>query len=69
MLIIIKRNEPEDIEFMHKCHEVDEHKPSTWSKYPNNIDGANAKNMKEWEENLYHLSVACLHAWRLYNGR
>lgn len=42
MLIITKRDEPEDIEFMHKCHEVDEHKPSTWNKYPNNIDGANA---------------------------
>ena len=54
MLIITKRDESEDIEFMHKCHEVDMHKPNTWNKYPNNI---------------YHLSVACLHAWRLYNGR
>ena len=30
---------------------------------------ANAKSMEEWEENLYHLSVACLHAWRIYNHK
>ena len=29
----------------------------------------NAKNMEDWEENLYHLSVACLHAWRIYNDK
>lgn len=36
-VIITKKNEPEDIEFMHKYHKVDEHKLSTWNKYPNNI--------------------------------
>ena len=74
MLIITKRNEPEDIEFMHKCHEVDMHRPSTWAKYPKDTNGANAiikmeydelMSGKDYEENLYHLSVACLHAWRL----
>lgn len=66
---------------MHKCHEVDLHKPHTWDKYFDGINGANAiikmeyeelinaKGMKDWEENLYHLSVACLHAWRIYNGK
>ena len=64
-----------------KCHEVDVCKPSTWKVYPKDINGANAiikmeydelahaKSMEEWEENLYHLSVACLHAWRIYNGK
>lgn len=81
MLIITKRNEPEDIEFMHKCHEVDIHRPATWNKYSEDINGANsiikmefdelinAKSMADWEENLYHLSVACLHAWRIYHGK
>ena len=83
MLIITckKDEEPEDIEFMHNCHEVDMHKPDTWKKYPNDINGANAiikmeydelvnaKTMADWEENLYHLSVACLHAWRIYNDK
>lgn len=71
----------EDIEFMHKCHQVDINRPHTWDKYPNDINGANAiikmeyeelvnaKNMDDWEENLYHLSVACLHAWRIYNDK
>ena len=76
MLIITKRNEPEDIKFMHKCHEVDMHRPSTWAKYPKDINGANAiikmeydelMSGKDYEENLYHLSVACLHAWRILN--
>lgn len=71
----------EDIEFMHKCHQVDINRPHTWDKYPNDINGANAiikmeyeelmnpKDMDDWEENLYHLSVACLHAWRIYNDK
>ena len=81
MLIITKKTEPEDIEFMHKCHEVDMHKPATWKKYPVDINGANgiikmeyeellnAKSMEDWEENLYHLSVALLHAWRIYKHK
>lgn len=71
----------EDIEFMHKCHEVDVSKPATWKRFPKDLNGANAiikmeyeelanaKTMEDWEENLYHLSVACLHAWRIYNDK
>lgn len=70
-----------DWEYMKHCHEVDENRPATWRTYPNNITGANdiikmeydelmkcAKigDMKGWEENIYHLSVALLNAWRLY---
>ena len=81
MLIITTKKEPEDIEFMHKCAEVDKCKPSTWDRYPNDINGSkaiikmeyeeliNAKSSNEFEENLYHLSVACLHSWRILNGR
>ena len=66
---------------MHKCAEVDKCKPTTWYRYPMDLNGAkaiikmeyeeiaNAKSSTEFEENLYHLSVACLHAWRILNGR
>ena len=70
-----------DWEYMKHCHEVDEHRPETWKVYPKTIAGANdiikmeyeelmkcAKigDTKGWEENIYHLSVALLNAWRLY---
>ena len=70
-----------DWEYMKHCHEVDENRPETWKAYAKNIVGANdiikmeydelmkcAKigDMKGWEENIYHLSVALLNAWRLY---
>lgn len=69
-----------DWEFMKHCNEVDEHRPATWIRYPLTIAGANdiikmefdelmknAKDgdMKLWEQNLYHLSVATLNAWRI----
>lgn len=69
-----------DWEFMKHCNEVDENRPATWSKYPMTITGANdiikmefdelmknAKDgdLKSWEQNLYHLSVATLNAWRI----
>jgi hypothetical protein len=69
-----------DWEFMKHCNEVDEHRPATWIRYPLTIAGANdiikmefdelmknAKDgdMKSWEQNLYHLSVATLNAWRI----
>lgn len=72
-----------DYMFMDNCRKVDEKRPVTWAKYPNTISGANeiismeynelmanakAGDLKSWETNLYHLSVALLHAWRIYNG-
>lgn len=72
-----------DWEYMKHCNEVDEHRPATWAKYPATITGANdiikmefdelmkdAKegNMKDWETNLCHLSVATLNAWRILNN-
>ena len=70
-----------DWEYMKHCSEVDAHRPETWKVYPKTIAGANdiikmeydelmkcAKigDMKGWEENIYHLSVALLNAWRIY---
>lgn len=68
-------SENEDKEYMENCHKVDMNKPMTWTPYikTNNpmaiIDMEynelkNAKTDKELEENLYHLSVACLNMWR-----
>ena len=73
-----------DAEYMSECAKVDHNRPATWSKYPSNIQGANeiiameytelmtaakAGKMDEWKENLFHLSVACLNAWRLYEHK
>ena len=70
-----------DWEYMKHCNEVDQYRPETWKVYPKTIAGANdiikmeydelmkcAKigDMKGWEENIYHLSVALLNAWRIY---
>lgn len=73
-----------DAEFMEKCAEIDHHRPETWAKYQSGtVVGANeiiameynelmsaAKNgnMKLWEENIFHLSVALLNAWRSYES-
>lgn len=62
-----------DKEYMEKCHEVDTNRPNTWKPYANapmaiiNMEYNELKNAKtdeELEENLYHLSVACLNMWR-----
>lgn len=77
-------NNSPDAEFMENCRKVDENHPATWNKYDHNISGANeiitmeynelmkaAKNndLASWEENLYHLSVALLNAWRIKNDK
>lgn len=81
--VIDEYKNSKDKEFMDACGKVDKNRPATWAKYPNTIAGANdiikmefdelmkdAKdgNMKDWETNLYHLSVATLNAWRIYHG-
>lgn len=73
-----------DAEFMENCRRVDENRPATWSKYDNTLAGANdiiimecnelIKDIKnndeaDWEQNLYHLSVALLNAWRIKNAK
>lgn len=77
MIITTKYKEPEDIEFMHQCAEIDKNKPFTWLRYPNDKVGANSIIKMEFEElmntkdkeayihELYHLATACLHAWRV----
>lgn len=74
-------NNSPDAEFMEHCEKVDHNPPETWSKYPQTTEGANgiitmeyneltqaikSKSDSEYLTNLYHLSVACLHAWRIY---
>ena len=81
--IIDNYKDSKDKAFMDACGKVDKNRPATWAKYPATIAGANdiikmefdelmkdAKdgNMKDWETNLYHLSVATLNAWRIYHG-
>lgn len=73
-----------DAEFMENCRKVDENRPATWSKYDNTLEGANDiiimecnelmkaiknNNEADWEENIYHLSVALLNAWRIKNDK
>lgn len=73
-----------DAEFMENCRKVDENRPATWSKYDSTLEGANDiiimecnelmkaiknNNEADWEENIYHLSVALLNAWRIKNDK
>ena len=65
-----------DVEYMEKCTEVDQNRPETWKPYKNVpvaiIDmeynelkkAVEEKDQKMIEENIYHLSVACLNLWR-----
>lgn len=77
-------NDSPDAEFMENCRKVDENRPATWSKYDNTLEGANDiiimecnelmkaiknNNEADWEENIYHLSVALLNAWRIKNDK
>ena len=79
-----KYNGSPDAEFMENCRKVDEHRPATWNKYDNTLAGANdiiimecnelikdikSNNEADWEQNLYHLSVALLNAWRIKNAK
>lgn len=66
-------SENPDKEYMENCAKVDHNRPSTWKPYVNApmaiIDMEynelkNAKTDADIEENLYHLSVACLNMWR-----
>lgn len=62
-----------DREYMEECAKVDKKRPATWKPYANapmsiiDMEYNELKNAKTEEdkiENLYHLSVACLNAWR-----
>ena len=65
-----------DAEYMEKCAEVDQNRPETRKPYKNVpvaiIDmeynelkkAVEEKDQKMIEENIYHLSVACLNLWR-----
>lgn len=69
-------SENPDAEYMEKCSEVDHNRPETWKPYKNVpvaiIDmeynelkrAVEEKDPKMIEENIYHLSVACLNYWR-----
>lgn len=67
-----------DTEFMKKSHEIDINPPSTWNKYDTSTEAGmkkviemefnelmSAKKTEEKVENIYHLSVALLHYWRM----
>lgn len=67
-----------DKEFMQKSHEIDINPPSTWKKYDTSTEAGmkkvvemeynelmSAKTSEDKIENVYHLSVALLHYWRM----
>lgn len=73
----IYHNSP-DKEFMQKSHEIDINPPSTWKKYDTSTEAGmkkvvemeynelmSAKTSEDKIENVYHLSVALLHYWRM----